>query len=381
MKTLKNYFGILFFISTTTTCFFISCNKKDSTHTNKTAAQEKENAIKRIQQKYGSVAVPEVYAVNKIADGFYVNPNGEEIPLRKKNTGTQSVLTCTFDCNTATDPSDLDLTYTLGYIQRFFYCGSTMGSEVTATWFISVPYTVLLQNPYNPALKSKGRMRFLNSSGGLITSNTNLQPITITANGPDPNCGTNFLYTVTYKWSSVADSYFSNGNILECSLFAYNDCDLTANNYLTSWTKARVFQGTGTYAQPCNRIDKVWYNVSTGNTPSQCATAGGAYVTCPAYPAGFTPTFYQQVQYRRRDNPNSYVWDDQASPIEIGETAGTNVPSETVSACCGVLFLRNIYQGQSPGGWLIRYRNRHTGCDNINDPWTSGTYMTEFYLY
>ncbi len=385
MKSIKKYLALFFIVAGGLIAILNGCKKNDtSTNTELSTEQARANAVRAIQEKYGSVAAPTVYPVYKVADGFYVNANGVEVPITKQHSGIQSILGCDKDCNTASDPSELDLVYNLFYVQRFFYCGSTSGSEVTATWNISVPYTVLGQNPYNSTLKSKGRMRFKNSQGQILTSNTNLQPITITANGTDPNCGSNFLYTVTYTWSGVADGYFSNGNTLECSLFAYNNCDLTGNNYLTSWVLAAVYPGSGTYALPCSRIDKVWVNPSMNNNSGQCAVAGGAYLTCSSYPNGFTPTISQQVEYRKRDNTSSFNWTDQTSTVYNGETgSGTNV-SATVSACCGLLSLRNIYQGQSTTGWLVRYRNVYTGCGvitPINSTWTNGTYITEYWLY
>lgn len=384
MKSIKKYLGLFLVIAVVLISILHSCKKNDQTKDIPATDQSNASVIKALKEKYGNVSTPLVYPVYKVADGFYVNANGEEIPIKNKRSGAQLILGCDKDCNTASDPSELDLVYTLSYVQRFFYCGSTTGSEVTATWDISVPYTVLGANPNNPSILSKGRMRFKNSSGSILISNTNLTPISITANGADPNCGSNFLYTVTYTWSGVADSYFSNGNTLECSLFAYNDCDLTGNNYLTSWVQAAVYSGSGTYALPCSRIDKVWVNPSTGSNSSQCATAAGAYVTCPSYPSGFTPTTDQQVEYRKRNNSSSFNWDDQSSTVYNGEISPGTTLSATVSACCGVLSLRNMYQGQSTYGWLVRYRNVYTGCGvitPINSAWTSGTYITEYWIY
>lgn len=384
MKSIKKYLGLFSLLALFSVIILHSCKKNDTANNDLSGDEAKAKAIKAIQEKYGSISAPEMYAVYKVANGFYINKNGDEVPIVKQHSGIQFVQACDKNCNTAADPSELDLVYTLSYVQRFFYCGSTTGSEVTATWDISVPYTVLPQNPYNAALKSKGRMRFKNSSGQILTSNTNLQPISITSIGADPNCGSNFLYTVTYTWNGVADSYFSNGNTLECSLFAYDDCDLTNNNYLTSWIQAAVYPGSGTYALPCSRIDKVWVNPSIGTTSSQCATAGGAYVTCPSYPSGFTPTTSQQVEYRKRDNTTSFNWVDQSSTVYNGETSPGTTVSATVSSCCGVLSLRNMYQGQSTYGWLVRYRNVYTGCaviTPINSTWTLGTYITEYWIY
>jgi hypothetical protein len=385
MKILKKYLVIFILASIGSIAILNSCKKIKNNADQESSEQKLAASIKALKDKYGSISAPEIYPVDKIADGFYINQNGQEISLQKQHSGIQSAQSCSFDCNTASDPSDLDLTYTLSYVQRFFYCGNTTGGEVRANWDISVPYTILAQNPNNPLQKSRGRMRIKSPTGAVLVSNINLQPISITANGPDPNCGSNQLFTITYSWAGVPDSYFANGNKLECSLFSYNDCDLTANNYLTSWELAYVFQGVATYSQPCSRIDKLWINNSYGNTPNECATAGGAYLLCPSYPFGFVPTTSQQVEYRVKTNPSSNNWlnqDDNQSPIKNGNIAPVGGTSPTVSACCGVLNLTGIYQGGDPLGlgWLVRYRNIHAGCQ-IGAQWVSGSYITQWMPY
>lgn len=362
-----------------------SCKKIDSKNEVLKTDLAKQKIIDRIEATYGKVTTPSIYKVGKEASGFYINDQGLEIPIIKKKQQAGSENLCGLDCNTASDPGDLEFSYVLDYVQRFFYCGNTTGSEIISTWYVSVPYSLLDASPLNPSVLSKGRMRFKSSSGAILITNTNLTPVTITLVGGDPNCSQNLLYTVTYKWEGLDDSYFSSGNTLECAVDIYNDCDLVNNRHITGYLQAIVFNGFGSYAQPCSRIDKVWINSSTGSNSGQCATAAGAYLTCPSYPFGFTPTTSQQVEYRERDNPASLEWDEQNSIVLIGEKVEPGYPlSSTVSACCGVLFLREMYQGVSSTGWLVRYRNVYTGCaviSPINSTWVTGTYITEYWLY
>lgn len=367
-----------------------SCQKNDLSPVLQSQQQDQRisSVIKSMQEKYGKMSAPVVYPVNKVVDGFYVNKKGEEISLIRPSTISRNTLSCNFDCTTAEGPWDLDITYTLDYVTRFYYCGSSE-SEIVANWTISVPYTVLLQNPINSLQFSKGRMRFKDPIGsGVSFTNNNIQTISITSLGADPTCSSNTLYKITYNWNNVPNSYFNSGSILECSLFLYNDCDITNYNYLTSWEQGIGYIGDGTYAGPCDRIDKITYAPSESDNSGQCAQVLGAYMVCGEYPfpSGFVGTELHQLEYRKRDNVNSFAWDDQSSDIENGIPYGEIDPSSTFSPYVGLLRLKEIYQGSYPDGWLIRYRNVNAteGCGEISPKgasWPVGTYNTEFWLY
>ncbi|RYD80670.1 MAG: hypothetical protein EOP53_07715 [Sphingobacteriales bacterium] len=170
---------------------------------------------------------------------------------------------------------------------------------------------------------------------------------------------------------------------MECGLYIWNDCDLVNNNYLSGYTVAAVYPGPmGTYALPCSRIDEVSYGASSGNTPSQCATVLGSYIGCSGFPFGFQPTTTNQVEYREVDHPSSLLWDDQTSIPKYGEDINPPYAANTqeINPYIGGVWLRDIYQGNSATGWLVRYRNNYTGCSNVSRPWTTGTYMTEYHF-
>ena len=380
-------------------CFFMlfcaifcnSCQKNDLSQVlhPQQVDQRVSSIIKSMQERYGKMSAPVVYPVNKVVDGFYVNKKGEEISLIRPSTISRNTLSCNFDCTTAEGPWDLDITYTLDYVTRFYYCGSSE-SEIVANWTISVPYTVLLQNPINSLQFSRGRMRFKDPIGsGVSFTNNNIQAISITSLGADPTCSSNTLYQITYNWSDVPNFYFNSGNILECGLFLYNDCDITNYNYLTSWEQGIGFIGDGTYAGPCDRVDKITYAPSEADIPELCALVLGAYIVCgepPFFPSGFVTTELHQLEYRKRNNVNSFAWVDQSSAIENGIPYGEFNESPTFSPYVGLLKLKKIYQGESTTGWLIRYRNINTlaGCGVITTKgayWAEGTYNTEFWLY
>ena len=103
---------------------------------------------------------------------------------------------------------------------------------------------------------------------------------------------------------------------------------------------------------------------------------------------------YKIFEYRKKVVANN-DWNAQpiaSSPIKNGVVppVATGSFSATVTSCCGVLFLKDMVQGASPLGWLVRYRNRYTGCATaylVTDPlwstdtWVLGSYTTEYWPY
>ncbi len=390
MKTLfsKKHIAILAFFALSIIAILNSCKKESSIVTTRTMEKETEAVMSATKARYGSVSSDIIYPVNKVAGRLDYDANGNEIIVQGRSAESARVLCTGYTCADAValglTRGDIDEVYTLTSAEIYAGCGTQNGTEVRVTWNLSVPYTVLKQN--SPTLPSKGRIRFVSSTGTVLYSNINITPIAIVSLGTDPTCSNNKLFTVTYKLANVPDSYLSSGNKLECGLFIYTDCTSLAPNYVTQWTQATVFQSSNTYALPCSRIDKLWINPSTGTALSQCATVAGAYVTCPAPPANFVRTTSQQVEYRKR-NTASYVWTAQTSTVYNGENSFT-VPVSyppILNASTGFLYLREMRQGQSATGWLVRYRNVYsTTCTvitPINSTWVAGTYATEYWPY
>jgi hypothetical protein len=392
----KFFNALAFFVGIVTVVAIIhSCKKTDTSLSVNTEKEQIEAVKKATVARYGNSSAPLVYPINTIADQMVVDNNGNEVVVRKIRNNAARTLACSsYDCAIAEanglDPSGFETTYTLTSAEVYAGCGTANGTKVTVTWNVSVPYTLLATNG---TFTSKGRLRFVNSAGTVLFSTVSITPITITALGADPTCGNNKLFRVTYSLSNVLDSYLGNNNKMECGLFVYTNCSLVPTN-IAAWTQAIVFPTNSTFALPCNRIDKLWFNPSTGTAVNQCASVAGAYLTCPAPPANFVRTTSQQVEYRKRVVA-SYDWNAQpiaTSPVINGVVppVATGAKSATVSSCCGVLFLKDMVQGASTLGWLVRYRNRNTGCATAylvtdplysTSPWVLGTYTTEFWPY
>lgn len=360
---------------------FNSCKKTD-TLSNKTKEKtEKEKIIEATIERYGAITAPVIYQPHKRAtDIAYLDSNGVSHQI---GGGIRTEATCgQYDCSTAPTANDLYVSYTLEYVKWYYECPNS-SHNLTAIWKISVPYTVTLY--YNSPFISRasyGEMRIKQPNGTvLITSNYLVSGsggnFEIVNNGTDPNCSSNTLFTVSYTWENIAGTYFP-GNEVECALNLYNDCAITNYNNTIGFTQGVTYTNADVFTHPCDRTDQAYINPNSG--PNNCTTIAGAYIGCSP-PSGFTGTNEHQVEYRLRTNSSSNLWDDQPiinSTIYNGTFSSSGSSQvATMAACCDVLYLFNMTP--SSGTWLVRYRNRHTGCTptiTLNSNW-GGNYVTE----
>ncbi len=332
------------------------------------ADAERAKIIEAIRERYGNITAPIIMPVNKRAAAIsYTDNNGVS---HRIGSDIQTDATCgQYDCSTAPSASDLYVNYTLLYAKWYYTCGT--GHDLTATWRISVPYTLLLQDP-NSSDYSFGNIRIRNGGTVLATSgdlgNGNLEIINL---GTDPGCSSNTVYTVTYTWQNISETYFP-GNAVDASLTIYNDCVKTNYINIVTWVNGPPYSTSfeDVFSHPCNRTDQAF--VVIGGSPY--AQIAGAYIICSP-PSGFIGTTEHQVEYRPVTNPSSDLWNDQPnsgmtiSPIYFGIIPGTGTPgtpSQTMDACCDVLNLSNMTA--SSGKWIVRYRNIYgtTYCNFIS---------------
>lgn len=362
------------------TILFNSC-KKDSKSSGEAVNKERLLAIEAVKKQYGNTGRAYVYPVNKNAETmYYRNSTGQMVKQEKKLIGTDAA-DCTHNCNNTTDPNDIVATYTLQYIQRNYDCGSSTLSSLYAKWLISVPYTPLLVDPTNSANHSYGVIDMYPFSGSPASSG-NITDITIRSLGADPNCDSNNRYEITYRWQLDDNLIF--GDFAQASLTLYNNCGLLGNLHSTGMITGNTMPNApyeDTDLNPCERVDKVWVNPGLGSSD---ASALGSYNICSSFPSGFIATTYQQVQWRKVNNANSYHWDDQtlmgSNPSPIYTLAG-----DLFSAWTGFATLTGMHSGS--GTWLVRYRNRESsyGCGSAGafnssngGTWTA-PYVTEIW--
>lgn len=359
---------------------FNSCKKTDTSANQTETEIAKARAIEAARQRYGNITASVIFTANRAAPVSYIDANGVSHDM---GGYLRTQVRCgQYTCATATSGSDLYVTSTLQYVKWYYECG--VGHNLAAIWKISVPYTLLLQHPSTSAY-SFGNIRIKNPGGTVLATSGDLgqNNLEIVNNGADPACLDNTLYTVTYTWQNISDTYFP-GNKVECQYTVYNDCDKTNYNNVVGWTLGQTYtNATDVFSAPCDRTEHAYVNPPGGG--NNYSVILGAYSLCLP-PSGFTGTSDHQVEYRLVNNGSSNLWDDQSSTVYWGFptlTATQDVP--TMSSYTGVLFLLNMTS--SSGTWLVRYRNRHSGCDPTingkNDNWNDGNgnnnYVTEIW--
>ncbi len=365
MKTIRIITAIM--VVATFMLLIKGCKKVENTSNSKDVELAKTALIKSIKEQYGDVSAGIVIPVNKQAeDYFYKDANGKMVSLYGIPTGQQGITApapCKANCNSTTNPADLRIIYTLDYVQRFYICevnSTNDKSTVSVKWTVSVPFN--LGYTIGFPVQTYGTVRFKNSSGTVInTLQANTGQLTETMVGADPACPTwNNLWTITYKFTQVANSNFASGNTIEAAVSLENDCSLVGNVVASGNISAPSFSQNANL--PCNRIDKVWANATTpaiviGNTAAVCTQ-----------PSGFNYVDFHQLEYRPVNSPTgSLKWEDQtsASNVSWGLPFGSSILNPAFAPSNGAT-LTNITSGS--GLWLIRYRNVKTGTCNIINP-------------
>lgn len=387
MKPYIIKFGIAFLFIAVFAIIFNSCKKNDRTVNNKEADDTRANAIKATIERYGHVTAPIIYQPRQPASTIsYKDANGNLIMYGGSQYGrTNNGICGQYDCNSAPNPSDLYVTSTLEYVKWYYKCGT--GHDMTAIWKVSTPYTLLDEDPNNAGNYSFGHIRIKSGSTVLITSgDLTIDNAHIVSLGADPNCSANTLYDVSYTWYNVADTYFP-GNTIECSFTIYNNCPITNYNLTVGYTFGATYTNQNdVFTHPCDRTDQAWVNPpSSGN--QTYANVTGAYTLCTP-PSGFTGTTHHQVEYRAVTSSTSILWDDQTSAPHGGVAVGTTSPEIPVIDAYGGTVINCLLMTLHSGKWLIRYRNRYTGCapnnPGIGDSWIDpntgrSNYVTEYW--
>jgi hypothetical protein len=339
----------------TSVCIFFmagvqSCKKSDSGD----KEFDQELVLKQLREKIAKQGYHEITQVNKRSTGVtYTDVNGMEHEINLAGSGARATTSCTpglFDCATATDVSELESpVIDLLYGTRISYCYSAaQTSDVTVRWRMSVPYTILPENPFNTAQKSRGRLRFKNSSNQIIQSYLTIVPVTIVNWGVDPDCSNRTVFEYSYTLTGIPNSLFTNGNSMESNYFLYTNCSYQTTLTNTAWITTISFTGTTTAASPCGRTDKVWINPGTGPGGVPTALGVGNTIGC-SFPTGYVAPQVQRIEYWKNSAPGIvYVH-------EIGPFGAVNMTNATPS---------------SPAvGWTVRYQNKMNTPTACVGPW------------
>ncbi len=341
---------------------FKSCKKVDNNGVNKT-----KTIADAIKEKYGgAVSSSIITPINKQADEvFYKDAAGKPVTLYSGGLTAKPNL-CLGNCNTTTNPANVSVIFTLDYSERFYLCeGNSALSNVRVKWTVSVPF--LLVDLLGKPPHFTGLVRFKNAGGAVINTYTVYPGFTnssVKMIGPDPACSWNSLWEVTYNVTQIPNSDFLAGNTVEAAVELPNDCPLF-NYYIVSGYVAGPAISQNGYL-PCNRLDAVFFNPSSG--PTSPSTVTGLYTTICLPPPGMQDIDFHQVEYRQVTTTNGdYTWENQGSTVQWGSPLGTGAPFPNIPAFNGQTTLNGMVEGT--GKWLIRYRNVKTGtCNTLYAP-------------
>ena len=345
-----------------TTAIFYSCKK---TATNETKGNEellKQFAIKNKNEPQISTQV-----VNLKGTAYYGDIDGNKITPGQVNKGL--AYTCP-------DPGNSEITQTLVSITREFTCG--VGYRFVVQYEIISEFELLYGN--GSGLYSRGRIKLLNGTTQVYISPTSpVNPVISivdngvvgqNSNGDDLN-----EFLVTYRSEIISEATYNQSNSVQSNLFMYTNCP----NYATitiPFSGQQSVSGSQHNSLPCTRIDKVYWNPSSGLGAS---TAGCNAVPGSCFPWGYVFPDRHQIEI--------YV-NSQWQAIQLWRFAsggGTETPATAglISPIDVWYISMTGYSGSpstiSAGTYSVRYRNKETDASNGGPCETqpSNTWITE----
>lgn len=223
-------------------------------------------------------------------------------------------------------------------------------------------------------LPSKGRIKLLNSSGTqvYISPTSPANPVTsIQNNGVvgqievSPGVFVDLNeFLVTYRSEMISESVYNQSASAQSNLFCYTDC----TNYpaLTiGFSGQQQSLNSANDLIPCNRIDRVYWNTSTGLGAS---TGGCNYVPSSCFPSNYVFPDKQEIQiYANGQWQAIQLW-------RYASGGGTEQPQYVgLISPIEVWFISMTgYVGSpstiSAGTYSVRYRNNHTHVTTNGGP-------------
>lgn len=304
---------------------------------------------------------------NVAGKGFYGDLEGNSLhfPLNQDNNRTE------WYCPQPPDQDD-DLQQEVSVTSQFT-CNQGYRLEVTYT--IKSYYNLLTANPNNSSQISKGRLLLKNSSGTVVWSNTNMAITSIVNLGTTPDdygVADLTIFQVKYITPYISESTYNSSAKAWPSLFIYTDCP----NIPTVSIPYSAQQAASTYdliTLPCLRVDKVWWNPSTGLGAS---LAGMDAVPGSCYPYNYVYPDKQEIQIYANG-----VW--QAIQLWEWDPQGGTIPNNTgkiIHSDIWYISMSGYIGGTiSAGNYQVRYRNRQEGTSNggpcVSQP--TNTWVTE----
>lgn len=344
---------------------FYSCKKTATNEPNPQSA-----LLELFKQKYKNEPLISTQFINVKGKGYYGDINGNRVNIVPGQSNRGTGTSCP-------DPGNSEFQQELVSIVREHTCG--VGYRFTVTYKITSEFYPVLTN--GSGLPSKGRIKLLNSSGVqvYISPTSPANPVTniqnngvvgYNSNGDDLN-----EFLVTYRSEMISEAVYNQSASAQSNLFCYTDCTNYASLSIGFSSQQQSLNSQNDLL-PCARIDRVYWNQSTGLGAS---TGGCNYIPSSCFPSNYVFPDKQEIQI--------FV-NGQWQAIQLWRYAsggGTEQPqiAGLISPIDVWYISMTGYIGSpstiSAGTYSVRYRNNQTSSTNggpcVTQP--SGTWITE----
>lgn len=349
---------------------FYGCKKTGVGEPDRPNTVKQEDLIAIYKAKLKDQPTSATMVVNLPGKGFYADLSGNKVTINNA-AGSNTNSTDAFSC---IDPADSEFTADLVSITREYTCN--VGYRFVVQYRLETEIEPLYQNSSSQV--SRGRIRLRNSSGGTVytTPTTTINPlISIQDNGvigQNNNGDDIHEVVVTYRSEIISEATYNLSASVQSSLNAYTDCTLYPQLIVPFSTQQQVL-GSQHDALPCTRIDKAYWNVSTG--------LGASAAGCNAVPGNCFPWGYV---FPNRQEIEIFV-NNQWQEIRLWRWAsggGTQTTARYINPVDIWYISMTGYTGSpstiSAGTYSVRYRNNHNISANggpcvtqPNDTWVT----------
>lgn len=310
--------------------------------------------------------------VNLPGKGYYADLNGNKVTINRTavpNANRTEAFTCI-------DPADSEFDQEIVSITREYTCNT--GYRFVVQYRLETEIEPLITNSSGQV--SRGRIQLRNAANGVIytTPTTTINPvISIVNNGilrQNSNGDDVYEVVVTYRSEIISETIYNQSASVRANLIAYTDCSLYPQ-LVCPFSAQQQVAGSQHDALPCTRIDKVYWNPSSGLGAS---TAGCNALPSSCFPWGYVFPNRQEIEiYANGQWQQIRLW-------RWASGGGTENNNTGLISPVDIWYISMTGYAGSPstipvGTYNVRYRNNHNVSSNggpcVTQP--SGTWITE----